>query len=58
MTISKKLRVEVFKRDGFRCVYCGRTPPEIVLEVIHVEPVSKRGKENINNLVTSVVRHK
>ena len=51
--MSKKLRDEVFKRDGFRYVYCGRTPPEIVLEVIHIEPASKRRKEDINNLVTS-----
>lgn len=53
MTISKKLTVEVFKRDGFRCLYCGRTPPEIVLEVIHIEPVSIGEKEDINNLFTS-----
>jgi len=53
MSISKKLRFEVFKRDGFTCQYCGRTPPEAILEVDHFKPKSKKGKDDINNLVTS-----
>lgn len=31
-SISKKLRFEVFKRDGFTCQYCGRMAPDVVLE--------------------------
>jgi len=51
--ISKKTRFEVFKRDGFQCAYCGKTPPEVTLEVDHIEPISKGGKDDINNLLTA-----
>lgn len=53
MAISKKIRFEVVKRDGFQCGYCGRTPPEVVLEVDHINPKSKGGKDDINNLITA-----
>ena len=53
MSISKKLRFEVFKRDGFKCAYCGRTPPSVTLEVDHIQPKSKGGKNDINNYVTA-----
>ncbi len=52
---SKKVRFDVFKRDGFVCQYCGRTPPEVVLEVDHINPKSKGGKDNINNYITACV---
>lgn len=52
-SISKKLRFEVFKRDSFTCVYCGCTPPGVVLEIDHIDPVSRGGGNNIENLVTS-----
>ena len=45
MSISKKLRFEVFKRDGFQCQYCGKTPPAITLEIDHINPKSKRGQD-------------
>lgn len=51
--ISKKLRFEVFKRDSFICQYCGKSAPSVVLEVDHIEPVSKGGTNDILNLVTS-----
>jgi hypothetical protein len=51
--ISKRMRFEVFKRDSFTCQYCGSKSPEVVLEVDHIEPVSKGGKTVMLNLVTS-----
>ena len=53
MSLSKKIRFEVFKRDGFQCGYCGQTPPAIVLEVDHIEPKSKGGKDSMDNLLTA-----
>lgn len=55
-TNSKTLhmRFAVFMRDGFRCVYCGRTIEDgVKLEVDHVYPKSKGGKDTMENLVTS-----
>lgn len=51
--ISKKIRFEVFKRDSFKCQYCGRYAPDVILEVDHINPVSKGGDNDILNLVTS-----
>jgi len=51
--ISKKARFEVFKRDNFTCAYCGNIPPSVILEIDHIEPVSKGGDNDINNLITS-----
>lgn len=53
MSLSKKTRFEVFKRDGFQCAYCGKTPPEVALEVDHVDPKSLGGLDDINNLITA-----
>ena len=53
MSITKKLRFEVFKRDGFKCAYCGKNPPQVTLEVDHIDPKSKGGKDDINNLVSA-----
>ncbi len=51
--ITKKLRFEIFKRDGFQCAYCGNTPPAVTLEVDHIEPHSKGGPCDINNYITA-----
>ena len=51
--ISKKLRFEVFKRDGFRCQYCGRSAPQVILHVDHIHPVAEGGTNDIMNLITS-----
>jgi hypothetical protein len=53
VTVSKSLRFEIFKRDRFTCQYCGRQPPQVILEIDHVVPSSKGGLENTNNLVTA-----
>lgn len=51
--ISKKVRFEVFKRDGFTCQYCGKKAPEIVLVLDHIKPVAAGGENDILNLLTS-----
>ena len=53
--ISKKLRFEVFKRDSFTCQYCGKSAPDVVLELDHIKPVAKGGKNELLNLVASCV---
>jgi hypothetical protein len=53
MAVGKKLRFEIFKRDGFTCQYCGRTPPDVVLNCDHVTPVSKGGTDDQENLITA-----
>ena len=52
-SISKRLRFEVFKRDSFQCQYCGKNAPDVILEVDHIKPVSKGGKNELMNLITS-----
>lgn len=53
MPVSKRLRFEILKRDGFRCKYCGRTAVSIALEVDHVVPVSEEGTDDPENLITA-----
>lgn len=52
-TITKKTRFEVFKRDGFKCVYCGACAPEAVLVVDHIDPVANGGANEIVNYATA-----
>lgn len=51
--ISKRIRFEVFKRDSFKCQYCGESAPDVILHVDHIEPVAAGGQSDITNLVTS-----
>lgn len=53
MALSKKLRFDVFKRDGFTCQYCGRTPPTVILECDHINPRANGGSDAIDNLATA-----
>lgn len=52
-SLSKSTRFEIFKRDGFRCVYCGASPTQKQLRVDHVQPVAEGGTDATHNLVTS-----
>lgn len=52
-SISKKTRFEVFKRDSFKCQYCGASAPDVLLHVDHIIPVSRGGACDVVNLVTS-----
>lgn len=53
--VPLRLRLQVFKRDHFRCVLCGRSPATatgVILHVDHVVPFSKGGKTVFGNLRT------
>jgi hypothetical protein len=52
-SISLKKRFEVFKRDSFTCQYCSSKPPLVPLEVDHILPICKGGKNDIDNLITA-----
>ncbi len=52
-SLSQKTRFEVFKRDSFRCQYCGRSAPDVVLEVDHIKPRKEGGNNHNTNLITS-----
>jgi hypothetical protein len=51
MTVSRRLRYEVLRRDGFACRYCHRS--DIPLEVDHVIPESLGGTTVPENLVVA-----
>ena len=51
--LSKRVRFEVFKRDGFTCQYCGRTPPEVLLQVDHILALANGGDDDPDNLITA-----
>jgi len=50
--IDSKLRHEVFKRDDYTCVECGKSKTEITLHADHVLPVSQGGTDELSNLQT------
>jgi hypothetical protein len=51
--VNQRLRVAVLQRDGYACVYCGRRPPEVVLEADHVVPKASGGADISFNLVAA-----
>ena len=53
IALSKKVRFDIFKRDGFACQYCGAAPPSATLHVDHIIPVVEGGKNDADNLVTA-----
>lgn len=55
MSLSKRTRFEVFKRDLFTCCYCGRRPPDTILQVDHVIARASGGTDDAENLATSCV---
>jgi hypothetical protein len=53
MTVTKRLRYEVLRRDGHRCVYCGATAKDAKLTIDHVIAVALGGTDDVGNLVTA-----
>jgi len=54
--IGLKLRFKIFNRDGFACQYCGRSPrkdPSVILHADHIIPISKKGGNGEENMITA-----
>jgi hypothetical protein len=51
-SISQKLRYIALKRDDYKCVKCGNTAENSLLEVDHIIPICKGGLTVIENLQT------
>ncbi len=48
--VSKKVRAEITKRDGYSCQICGRKLPADLLHPDHIIPRSKGGTDDPSNL--------
>ena len=49
-------RVNVYRRDGFACQYCGARPGAASLTLDHVLPRARGGRTEWTNIVTACVR--
>lgn len=49
MTVSKRTRFEVFRRDKYACRYCRSTENELTID--HVVPIALGGTDDPSNLV-------
>lgn len=52
-SISLRQRFRILMRDHFSCMYCGKRPPSVILNVDHYIPVSAGGSSDDRNLITS-----
>lgn len=53
MSISKRLRYEILRRDNHACRYCGATAPGATLQIDHVVAAALGGTDEPSNLVTA-----
>lgn len=52
-SLPPKVRFAVFNRDGYRCIYCGKTAADSILHVDHKISVANGGSDSIENLATA-----
>jgi len=51
ISLQLKERWHILVKYNFKCKYCGRSPPDVELELDHIIPKSKGGKNDFDNLV-------
>lgn len=53
--VDRLSEFNLFKRDNFTCIYCGKSPIEdgIKLHIEHIDPILIGGLTEIDNLVTA-----
>ena len=48
--LPEGMRFDILKRDNYTCTFCGRSAPEVTLEVDHIKPwtiIKKHEPENL-----------
>lgn len=53
MGVSKTLRYQILRRDGYKCHYCGSGAPHVSLHIDHVIPEALGGTNDPSNLLTA-----
>lgn len=51
--ISPLVRMQILRRDSFKCIYCGATAENDTLEIDHIIPASKGGTNDPGNLAVA-----
>lgn len=54
--VSGANQQKIWFRDGFQCLYCGQSAPDVQVTVDHFVPVERGGEDNPGNYVTSCRR--
>lgn len=49
----KENRLKVFERDNYKCHYCGKQLTRFTATLDHIQPVSEKGDNSYENLVTA-----
>lgn len=55
MSLTRRQRFEVLRRDNYTCTYCGARSPDVTLHVDHVVPQALGGTDDPTNLTTACV---
>lgn len=50
MAISKKIRQQVYEKSGGHCAYCGREIAYKDMQVDHIHPQYRGGRDDVENL--------
>jgi len=53
MSISRRKRFRILLRDEFTCRYCGRSAPQVALQVDHIQSRHDGGSHDDENLATA-----